>query len=82
LWLLQAFGPLAVTSANLSGHENPTTAAEVIEQLDGRVDLILDGSTVTGGQASTIIDCAGTAPILLRQGPIPFDSILKVWNQA
>ena len=80
LKLLQALGPLAVTSANLSDQINPQTAQEVFAQLAGRVDLILDGGQLEIGQASTIIDCTGAEPMLLRAGPIPFDTILQTWQ--
>lgn len=79
LTLLDQTGPLAVTSANLSDHENPRDAQGVLQQLEGMVDLILDGGELTGGQASTIIDCLGSEPKLLREGPIPFSAILERW---
>ena len=82
LSLLQQSGPLAVTSANISGEQNPSTAKEVYAQLNGRVDLILDGGKHPGGKGSTIIDCQGDKPLLLREGPIPFEDILKVWGLA
>jgi len=80
LELLQALGPLAVTSANLSDQTNPQTAQEVFAQLTGRVDLILDGGKLKIGQASTIIDCTGAEPTLLRAGPIPFETLLQAWQ--
>jgi len=79
LSLLNQTGPLAVTSANLSDRENPRDAEGVLSQLDGTVDLILDGGELTGGQASTIIDCLGKEPKQLRKGPIPFSEILERW---
>jgi L-threonylcarbamoyladenylate synthase len=79
LALLDHTGPLAVTSANLSDYENPRDAEGVLAQLDGTVDLILDGGELTGGQASTIVDCTGNEPKLLREGPIPFREILERW---
>ena len=79
LSLLNQTGPLAVTSANLSDRENPRDAEGVLAQLDGMVDLILDGGELTGGQASTIVDCLGKEPKLLREGPIPFSEILERW---
>lgn len=82
LKLLQALGPLAVTSANLSDQINPLTAQEVFAQLAGRVDLILDGGQLEIGQASTIIDCMGAKPALLRAGPIPFETLLQVWQEG
>lgn len=80
LALLDQTGPLAVTSANLSNHENPRDAQGVLDQLDGLVDLVLDGGTLSGGQASTIVDCLGSEPKLLREGPISFSAILERWN--
>jgi L-threonylcarbamoyladenylate synthase len=70
LSLLRQAGPLAVTSANLSGHKNCNTAQEVLEQLDGRIHLILDGGQTTGGVPSTVVDCTGEDPIVLREGPV------------
>ncbi len=57
--LLRAAGPMAVTSANLSGHPSPRTAEEVREQLEGRIALILDGGTTPGGVPSTVVNCVG-----------------------
>ena len=80
LQLLQKTGPLAVSSANTSGGQNATTAKDVYTQLYGRVALILDGGVHPGGQASTVIDCQGESPVLLREGPIQFEEIQKTWN--
>jgi len=80
--LLRAAGPLAVTSANISARENPQDAQEVRAQLEGRVDLILDGGRLRGGTGSTIIDCLGSQPKLLREGPVPFEEILDCWSGA
>jgi L-threonylcarbamoyladenylate synthase len=69
--LLQAFGgPVVAPSANRSGHVSPTTAAHVLADLRGRVDLILDGGPAPVGVESTIVACLG-APLLLRPGGIP-----------
>lgn len=59
LEILRRAGPLAVTSANLSGHPNTTTAQEVAAQLGGLIPLILDGGVTPGGQPSTVLDCTG-----------------------
>ncbi len=56
--LLRKTGPLAATSANLSGEPSALTAAEVRRQLEGRIDLVLDGGPAPGGQASTVLDCS------------------------
>jgi L-threonylcarbamoyladenylate synthase len=70
LALLRAIGPLAVTSANISGQGNATTADEVFTQLAGRVHLILDGGRTSGGVPSTVISCSTDVISILREGPI------------
>lgn len=78
LALLKATGPLATTSANRSGGLNPTTAQDVIDQLDGRVDLILDGGATPGGTASTVVDATEPDLKILRQGPISLAELQAV----
>ena len=73
--LLRSAGPMAVTSANISGGKNPTTAEEVFAQLNGRIELILDGGKTAGGVASTVVDCTQMEPIILRAGPISLQEI-------
>jgi L-threonylcarbamoyladenylate synthase len=68
--LLEQIGPLAVTSANRSGEPNPLTAADVLAQLSGRIELVVDGGRVPGGVPSTVVDCTGPAPKVLREGPV------------
>ena len=68
--LLELTGPLAATSANRSGERNSLTAEEVLGHLSGRIDLLLDGGRVPGGIPSTVVDCSGAAPSVLREGPI------------
>ncbi len=75
--LLRRSGPLAVTSANISGQENPRTAEDVLRQLGGRIELILDGGATPGGVPSTVVDCTGVDPKILRQGAIPAEEIEK-----
>jgi L-threonylcarbamoyladenylate synthase len=75
--LLQAAGPLAVTSANSSGGSNPSTATEVLRQLGGRIAFILDGGSTPGGIPSTVVDCTGPEPVILRAGPISLEEICK-----
>ena len=76
--LLLLAGPMAVTSANLSGQPSPSTAQEVLSQLSGRIDLILDGGITPGGVPSTVVDCSGAELQVLREGPISKDEILSV----
>jgi len=78
LKLLRLSGPLGVTSANISGRENTNTAQEVMEQLDGRVHLVIDGGKSPGGVPSTVVDCTSPEPVILRQGPISIDEINRV----
>jgi L-threonylcarbamoyladenylate synthase len=68
--LLHLAGPMAVTSANLSGQSSPSTASEVVDQLGGRIALVLDGGATPGGIPSTVVDCTGVEPKILRQGPV------------
>ncbi len=75
--LLRLTGPLAVTSANVSGQGSPSTAAGVEAQLGGRIALILDGGVTPGGMPSTVVDCTRSQPVILREGPISLEEILK-----
>lgn len=68
--LLRFAGPLAVTSANLSGQSSPSTALEVFAQLGGKIGMILDGGRTPGGVPSTVVDCAGAEARILRVGPV------------
>lgn len=71
LRLLQVSGlPLAAPSANRSNRLSPTCAEHVLHDLDGRVDLILDGGPAAGGLESTVLDLTGQPPRLLRPGLI------------
>ena len=79
--LLRAAGPMAVTSANLSGMQNPLTAREVLDQLHGRIDMIIDGGGSGLSIPSTVVNCMGAAPEILREGPISLQQILEVLNQ-
>ena len=80
LALLKAAGPLAVTSANISGADNTMTARQVMKQLEGRVHLIIDGGRTPGGVPSTVIDCTTPEPEILREGPISLKQLRAIWN--
>ena len=73
--LLTTAGPMAVTSANISGQDSPKTAEEVFLQLNGRIPLILDGGETPGGVPSTVVNCLGTEPVILREGPVTLKDI-------
>lgn len=76
LAMLRAAGPMAVTSANISGQPSPSTAEEVYTQLNGRIPLILDGGKTPGGVPSTLVDCTGDKPVILREGPISLADLI------
>ncbi len=78
LEVIRAVGPLAVTSANLSGQPPGATAAAAHEQLGETVDLYLDGGPRAGGLPSTIVDVTRREPHVLREGVVPTEEVLAV----
>jgi L-threonylcarbamoyladenylate synthase len=76
--LLRETGPMAVSSANLTGAAAATTAEQAREQLGEAVSIYLDGGTAPGGVASTIVDLTGPAPRLLRRGAISVGRLREV----
>lgn len=76
--LIRSTGPLATSSANISGETNTLTAQEVLAQLDNRLELILDGGPTPGGVPSTVVDCTQDPPKILRQGAITAEAISAV----
>lgn len=79
LALIQKSGVyIAAPSANLSGRPSPTTAKHVIEDMNGRIDMILDGGPVGIGIESTIVDMTGAVPVVLRPGFISGKMLRKV----
>ena len=76
--LIAAFGrPVVAPSANRSGHVSPTTAAHVIADLRGQIDLVVDGGPTTVGVESTIVACLGE-PTLLRPGGLAREAITRL----
>jgi len=73
--LFRAAGPMAVTSANISGEQGPSTAEEVYRQLNGRIPLIIEGGKTPGGVPSTVVDCTTGDLNILRKGPISVEEI-------
>jgi L-threonylcarbamoyladenylate synthase len=78
LRLLNEFGPLATSSANISGKQNPLSAGDVYTQLKGRIPLILDGGVCPGGVPSTVVDCMCEQSQILRHGAIDIKKIEAV----
>jgi L-threonylcarbamoyladenylate synthase len=74
--------PIAAPSANPSSRISPSTADHVHAGLAGRIDLILDGGPCEDGLESTIIDCSGSAPVLLRPGGIARGAIETALQSA
>jgi L-threonylcarbamoyladenylate synthase len=70
--------PLAAPSANASNALSPTTAAAVLDTLDGRIDAVLDGGACTVGLESTVLDLVSEIPRILRPGIISADEIACV----
>ncbi len=76
--LLRETGPMAVSSANISGHQPPSTVVEARQQLNQNVSVYLDGGECAIGKPSSIIDISGERPKLLREGAISAERIGEV----
>ncbi|MCL5877863.1 MAG: L-threonylcarbamoyladenylate synthase [Candidatus Bathyarchaeota archaeon] len=74
----QSQRPIAAPSANLAGKPSPTTAQHVYEDLNGRIDAILDSGATNIGVESTVVDLSRDPPMLLRPGGTPFEALKKV----
>jgi L-threonylcarbamoyladenylate synthase len=70
--------PLVAPSANLSGKPSPTTWEAVAADLDGRIACILQGAQTEVGLESTVVDCTGAAPIILRAGGVTLEALQMV----
>ena len=74
--LIRAVGrPIAAPSANRSGRVSPTTAAHVLDELDGRIAAVMDGGPCRVGLESTVLDLTGAEPILLRPGGVTREAL-------
>lgn len=82
LELIQRTGPLAVSSANLSGMAPATDADQAISMLADEVALVLDSGATPGELASTIVDCTGDTPRVLRVGAVSLDRLRQVLADA
>lgn len=78
LSLLAEVGPMAVTSANVTGRPAATTGREAVDQLGGAVAVYLDDGPRTGGLPSTILDCTGEEPVVLRTGALSVEQLRAV----
>lgn len=71
-------GALIATSANTSGHPAPASFEELEERIIAAADLTLDGGETEHGIASTVVDCSGPEPVIIREGAIPAEQVLAV----
>jgi L-threonylcarbamoyladenylate synthase len=77
--LIEAAGiPVAAPSANLFSRPSPTSAAHVLHDLDGRIDLVLDGGPTPVGLESTVLDLTSDPPVVLRPGAITLDMLRPI----
>jgi L-threonylcarbamoyladenylate synthase len=70
--------PLAAPSANLSGRISPTTASHAFADLNGRTSLIIDAGHIKYGLESTVVDCTGNQPVVLRPGSITLEMLQTI----
>lgn len=81
-FIREAGGYVAAPSANLSGKPSPTKAKYVVQDMDGRIDMIIDGDGVDIGLESTIVDLTGEKPMILRPGYITEEMLDAVLGQV
>jgi L-threonylcarbamoyladenylate synthase len=80
--LARGVGPLPTTSANVSGLPEATDAAGIVDQLGDAIDLVLDGGPAHGGPASTVVDCTGERPVILRVGAVSPGEVAVILTAA
>jgi L-threonylcarbamoyladenylate synthase len=74
--------PIAAPSANLAGRPSPTTALHVKQDLEGRIDMILDAGPTRIGVESTVLDLTSKPPQVLRPGGLPFEELRRVLDDV
>lgn len=74
--------PVAAPSANTSGRPSPTTAGHVFQDMNGKIEMILDGGPVGIGVESTIVDVSGETPVLLRPGAITMEMLQETVGEV
>ena len=83
LAIIRASGvPVAAPSGNLSGRPSPTCARHMLEDMDGRIEAIVDGGPCGVGVESTILDLTASVPRLLRPGGLPLESLEAVLGEV
>lgn len=81
-FLLACGVPVVAPSANRSGRPSPTTWSAVREDLDGRIACILQGGPADVGLESTVVDCTGSVPVVLRAGAVTLEMLREVVKSA
>lgn len=74
--------PIAAPSANRFGRPSPTTAQHVLEDLDGRIDLVLDGGPTPIGVESTVLDLTQDPPMILRPGGVTLEALQEILGEV
>ena len=74
--------PVAAPSANLSGKPSPTTAEDVLEDMDGRIDAVVMGEQCDVGIESTVVDLTGERPCILRPGAVTKEKLESILKRA
>ncbi len=76
--LIEAFGsPITGTSANRSGQPGARSAIDALHQLGESIDIVIDGGELEDSPASTVLDVSGDQPVLLREGPITYEMLIR-----
>ena len=81
LSLLKTCGAVVSTSANISGGRDAVNAEDVVEYFGGEVDLVLDAGPSVLGIPSTVVDCSGSSPKIVREGKITYSDIKTTINK-
>lgn len=74
--------PIAAPSANLSGKPSPTTADDVLEDMDGRIDAVIMGEQCDVGIESTVLDMTGEIPYILRPGAVTREKLMSILKRS
>ena len=74
--------PVAAPSANLAGRPSPTSAVHVMEDLGGRIEMILDGGEIVYGVESTVLDLTTSPPTVLRPGPVTLEELRAILGEV
>jgi L-threonylcarbamoyladenylate synthase len=80
--LARSLGPLPTTSANVSGRLEASEATAILDELGDSIDLVLDGGPARGGPSSTVVDCTGAYPVIVRDGAVPVAEVVAILDRA